>query len=108
MLGERREAIKGEMETRKRLAEKIAKGETGTQVRSFEKMEGEKMDNEKRYDRTSPEYRTAWLKNIAVRNDGTKVFSPTELMHIDWLCENVVGKIPPFEDILPPFRKARR
>lgn len=73
-LEERRKAIKTEAETRKQLADKIAKGEAGTEVRKFDNMEGKKMENEKRYDAKSPEYRTAWLKNIAVRNDGTKIF----------------------------------
>lgn len=74
LLEERRKAIKDEVEARRRLADKIAKGETGTEVRKFDKMEGKKMDEEKRYDASSPEYRTAWLKNIAVRNDGSKIF----------------------------------
>lgn len=74
LLEERRKAIKDGVEARRRLADKIAKGETGTEVRKFDKMEGEKMDEEKRYDASSPEYRTAWLKNIAVRSDGTKIF----------------------------------
>ena len=74
LLEERRKAIKAETETRKQLADKIAKGQTGTEVRNFKEMEEKKMENEKRYDRTSPEYRTAWLKNIAVRNDGSKIF----------------------------------
>ena len=73
-LEERRKAIKTETETRKKLADKIAKGEAGTEVRKFDDMEGKKMGNEKRYDAKSPEYRTAWLKNIAVRNDGSKIF----------------------------------
>ena len=73
-LEERRKAIKTEAETRKQLADKIAKGEAGTEVRKFDNMEGKKMENEKRYNAKSPEYRTAWLKNIAVRNDGTKIF----------------------------------
>ena len=34
-----------------------------------------------------------------VRNDGTKVFTPTELMQMDWLCENVVGSFPKYEQI---------
>jgi len=37
----------------------------------------------------------------SVKNDGTKVFTPGELIHMDWLCENVVGKIPTFDQILP-------
>ena len=36
-----------------------------------------------------------------VKNDGTHRFTPEELLHMDWLCENVVGSIPPFEEILP-------
>lgn len=39
-----------------------------------------------------------------VRNDGTKVFSPTELMHMDWLCENVVGGFPTYDELLPIAR----
>ncbi len=34
-------------------------------------------------------------------NDGTRTLSPEELLHMDWLCENVDGEIPPFEKIAP-------
>ena len=34
-----------------------------------------------------------------VRNDGTKVFTPAELMHMDWLCENVVGSFPKYHEV---------
>jgi len=34
-----------------------------------------------------------------VRNDGKKSFSPEELLNIDWLCENVVGQIPEYDDV---------
>jgi len=37
----------------------------------------------------------------SVKNDGTRRFTPSELLRMDWLCENVVGEIPPFEEILP-------
>ena len=37
----------------------------------------------------------------SVKNDGTRRFTPEQLLRMDWLCENVVGGIPPFEDILP-------
>ena len=37
----------------------------------------------------------------SVKNDGSKVFTPDELLHMDWLCENVQGSIPGFEEILP-------
>ncbi len=36
-----------------------------------------------------------------IKNDGTHRFTPGELLKMDWLCENVIGQIPPFEDILP-------
>ena len=35
-----------------------------------------------------------------VRNDGTHVFAPDELLHMDWLCENVRGSIPHFDELL--------
>ena len=34
-------------------------------------------------------------------NDGTRALSPEELLHMDWLCNNVEGEIPPFEKIAP-------
>ena len=36
-----------------------------------------------------------------VKNDGTRRFTPGDLLKMDWLCSNVVGAIPPFEEILP-------
>ena len=39
-----------------------------------------------------------------VRNDGSKIFTPTELMHMDWLCENVVGEFPKYHEIQPIAR----
>ena len=37
----------------------------------------------------------------SVKNDGTHRFTPEQLLHMDWLCENVIGSIPPYEEILP-------
>jgi len=36
-----------------------------------------------------------------VKCDGTRPFTPEQILHMDWLCENVIGEIPPFEEILP-------
>jgi hypothetical protein len=36
-----------------------------------------------------------------VMNDGTRSFTPEEMLRMDWLCENVVGSIPEFEEVLP-------
>lgn len=34
-------------------------------------------------------------------SDGEKLFTPEELMGMDWLCDNVEGVIPGFEELLP-------
>ena len=39
-----------------------------------------------------------------VKNDGNHSFTPWELLHMDWLCENVEGSIPEYEE-LEPFAK---
>ena len=36
-----------------------------------------------------------------VRNDGSRWFSPSEILHMNWLSDTVEGGIPPFADILP-------
>ena len=39
-----------------------------------------------------------------VKNDGSRAFTPDEILHMDWLCENVEGSIPRYEEILPISR----
>ena len=39
-----------------------------------------------------------------IRSDGTRYFSPEEILHMDWLCDSVDGAIPSFEEILPMAR----
>ena len=39
-----------------------------------------------------------------VRNDGSRSFSPVELLKMDWLCENVIGTFPKYEEIMPVSR----
>jgi basic membrane lipoprotein Med (substrate-binding protein (PBP1-ABC) superfamily) len=48
-----------------------------------------------------PFLRKITAQDGTVKNDGTHSFSPDELLHMDWLCDNVVGSIPEFEDVLP-------
>jgi basic membrane lipoprotein Med (substrate-binding protein (PBP1-ABC) superfamily) len=36
-----------------------------------------------------------------VKNDGSRGLSPEEILHMDWLCENVHGTIPTLDEILP-------
>ena len=39
-----------------------------------------------------------------VKNDGTQFLTPKERLNMDWLCENVIGSIPTFDQILPMSR----
>lgn len=39
-----------------------------------------------------------------LRNDGSRWFSPEEILHMDWLCDCVDGGIPAFEELLPVSR----
>ena len=36
-----------------------------------------------------------------VKNDGSRIIPPGELLKLDWLCENVVGSIPAYDELLP-------
>ncbi len=36
-----------------------------------------------------------------VVNEGTRTLSAEELLHMDWLCENIEGSIPSFEELAP-------
>ncbi len=55
-------------------------------------MESGKMD---------PFARRILAQDGTVMNDGTRRFTPNELLQMDWLCENVIGQIPTFDQILP-------
>ena len=37
----------------------------------------------------------------SMKNDGSRIFTPDEILHMDWLCQNVEGTIPKFDEILP-------
>ena len=54
-----------------------------------------------RYGILDPFMRKIIAQDGTVKNDGSRKLPPEELLRMDWLCENVVGKIPPFEEILP-------
>ena len=55
-----------------------------------------------------PFLRRITAQDGTIKNDGTHVFTPGELLRMDWLCDNVVGSIPPYEDILPISRSMVR
>ena len=39
-----------------------------------------------------------------VKNDGSQTLAPEQLLRMDWLCDNVIGEIPPYSEILPISR----
>jgi HK97 family phage major capsid protein len=70
LLEQRRAALQEErqaVETRAELMRRVAGGQTGTPVRSFR--DPEQTPETRSYTAESPEYRRAWLKNIAVRDN---------------------------------------
>ena len=44
----------------------------------------------------------------SVKNDSDTGFTPEQILRMDWLCENVVGSIPAYEEILPISQKMVR
>ena len=51
-----------------------------------------------------PFYRPITAQDGTVRNDGSRTFTPDEILRMDWLCQNVEGRIPRFDEILPVSR----
>ena len=47
-----------------------------------------------------PFLRPITAQDGTVKNDGTRAFAPDELLHMDWLCDNVKGEIPHFSQLL--------
>ena len=48
-----------------------------------------------------PFFRPIVAQDGTVKNDGSRTFTPDELLHMDWLCQNVEGVIPSFDEIEP-------
>ncbi len=43
-------------------------------------------------------------QNGRLRNAGEESFNPMELLKMDWLCDNVIGSFPAYEQIIPQAR----
>ena len=57
----------------------------------------------------SPFARRIVAQDGSVKNpDSSATFTTEELIHMDWLCENVSGSIPTFDEILPMSRNMIR
>ena len=48
-----------------------------------------------------PFYRKLVTQDGRVISDGFRRLSPDELLRMDWLCQNVIGSIPAFDELLP-------
>ena len=55
-----------------------------------------------------PFHRRIIAQDGTVKNDGSSGFTPDELLRMDWLCENVEGTIPEFDELLPFARSMVR
>ena len=49
-------------------------------------------------------FRRILSQDGTVRNDGSRTFTPDQLLHMDWLCDNVTGTIPAYDELLPISR----
>ena len=47
-------------------------------------------------------------QNGVVRSEGDRDLSPEEIMYMDWLCDNVEGTIPAFDELLPSSQEMVR
>ena len=56
----------------------------------------------------NPFFRKIRAQDGSVKSDGSRPLTPEEILHMDWLCSNVVGDIPAYEDILPISQKMVR
>lgn len=52
-------------------------------------------------DTLDPFFRKLIDQDGRIVNDGSRPLTPEELLHMDWLCENVEGSIPEFYEIAP-------
>ena len=55
-----------------------------------------------------PFHRRVISQDGMLRNDGNSVFSPEEVLHMDWLCDNVIGAIPEYDALAEKARSLVR
>lgn len=48
-----------------------------------------------------PFRRTITAQDGTLKNDGSRGFTAEELLHMDWLCDNVIGSIPTYDQLQP-------
>ena len=53
-------------------------------------------------------FRKIVAQDGTVKNDGSRTFTPSQILHMDWLCSNVIGTIPAYDEILPASQRMVR
>ena len=75
--------------------------ELGDRLPAGVRMLAEILQKDMRTRSLNPFFRKVVAQDGTVKNDGSRRFTPEELLHMDYLVENVVGSIPTFDEILP-------
>ncbi len=57
---------------------------------------------------TEPFHTVIYDREGFLRNNGSSSLSPVELMNMDWLCDNVEGYIPSYDELVPASRSLVR
>ena len=53
----------------------------------------------------NPFKRRITAQDGTMKNDGTLEFTPEQILRMDWLCDNVIGTIPAYDEIMPMSQK---
>ena len=56
----------------------------------------------------APFHRRIVSQDQVERNNGSTYFAPDELLRMDWLCDNVDGRIPAYEELAEKSQKIVR
>ena len=75
--------------------------ELGEKLPAGVRMLAEILQKDMRTRSLNPFFRKVVAQDGTLKNDGSRRFTPEELLHMDYLVENVSGSIPTFEEILP-------
>ena len=56
----------------------------------------------------SPLQARIYDQNVLLRSDGSRDFTPEEIISMDWFCDNVDGQLPGFDELLPEYSETVR
>ena len=75
--------------------------ELGEKLPAGVRMLAEILQKDMRTRSLNPFFRKVVAQDGTIKNDGSRRFTPEELLHMDYLVENVTGSIPTFDEVLP-------